>query len=65
MAQSGLRAYYRLSAKKRKQGHIQHSNTVPLSQLLHIAAPIRVEQIQNQNWELPVLERESRGPVWQ
>lgn len=54
-----------LSTKKRKLGHIQYGNTVPLFQLLHIAAPIRVEQVQNQNWELPGLERESRGPVWQ
>lgn len=47
-----------LSAKKRRPGHIQPSNTVPLFQLLHIAAPIRVEQVQNQNWELPGWGRE-------
>ncbi len=47
-----------LSAKKRRPGRIQHSNTVPLFQLLHIAVPIRAEQVQNQNWELPGLERE-------
>lgn len=47
-----------LSTKKHKQDHIQHGDTVPLFQLLHIAAPISVEQVQNQNWELPGLERE-------
>lgn len=47
-----------MSAKKHKVGHIEPSNTGPLFQLHHIAAPIRVELVQNQNWELPGLERE-------
>lgn len=47
-----------ISAKKHTPGHIQPSNAGPLFQLLHIAAPIRVEQVQNQNCELPDLGRE-------
>lgn len=38
-----------ISAKKHTPGRSQPSNTGPLFQLLHIAAPIRVEQVQNQN----------------
>lgn len=58
MVWSGLRAYYRVKREETQAGHIQPSNTVPLFQLLHIAAPIRVEHIQNQSWELPGLGRE-------
>lgn len=47
-----------ISAKKHTPGRSQPSNTGPLFQLLHIAAPIRVEQVQNQNWELPDFRRE-------
>lgn len=58
---SGLRAYYLVKhekKKKRRRGQIQHGNTVTLFQLLHIAAPISVERVQNQNCELPGLAGE-------